>query len=600
MKIVFTLSFLFLFIIVKAQDGLPDLSFGDNGKVVTDPQTPGVVNVERQKITVIAQNKIYQVFSFSVIAGAPSDFGIMRYTEDGEPDLSFGTNGVVITDMGGNDFATALTVLSDGSFIVSGYSLGGTSGSFAMAKYSSTGILDGGFGTGGKVLTAIGDQALSYGIQVQADGKIILAGFSRLAGVNRFTFARYEANGTLDTGFGTNGITTLNAGTGDSGAYSLALKSDGKIVATGYALDALGQYFFAVVQLTTSGIADVSFDTDGIQTTSIGGVDDAASAVLIQADGKILVGGQSLQGTDYDFALVRYNADGSLDNSFGTSGVALTDVNLGSDDFGTAMVLQSDNKILLTGYTNTGFGTFSDFAVVRYTTTGMADNSFGIANNGITVVDFNADEFSYSIALQGSYILLGGYKGASLALARLNNSNIILPVHLTKFAAQKELQSVLLQWTTTSEIHTDRFEIEKSMDGRNYNRIATVNAQGNNASGMDYHSKDLQPAMINFYRLKIIDQDGSFTYSKVLVVRFEERMTVQAFPNPVKNDLNVQFKVPAGKVDLALFDAAGRLVRNRQVTSNGNQLTVLVDMSGLTRGIYVLKVGVQSIKIIKE
>jgi uncharacterized delta-60 repeat protein len=600
MKQIFTCLFLLSSLISFSQDGTPDISFGDNGKVVTDPLLPGVVNVERQKITVIAGNKIYQVFSYSVIDGAPADFGIMRYTQDGEPDASFGTNGVVITDMGANDVATSMVVLADGSFIVAGYSLSGINGNFALAKYDQNGLLVGAFGTGGKVTTTIGTQAKAYALQVRSDGKIIVAGFSRNAGINQVTIAQYETNGSLDLSFGTNGITTTSIGAGDSAAYGLALQTDGKIVVAGFAIGTGSNYVFAVARYTVAGVPDASFDTDGVLTTNIGGVDDAASAIVIQPDGKILVAGQSLQVSDYDLALVRYNPDGSPDAGFGAAGITLTDLNAGSDDFGTALQLQPDNKILFTGYTNTGIGSFSDFAIVRYTAAGIPDVSFGIGFNGQTIVDFGADEYAYSVALQGSYILLGGYKGASLALLRLNNSNVILPVKLLEFTANKKQDEVALQWTTSNENDALKFEIERSADGRNYGFIGTVPAKENFTSTIDYSFIDVQPLPVNLYRLKIINLDGSYTYSKIIVVRFTGDSELQAFPNPVINDLRVQLKVPAGKVNIQVMDIAGRIVLTQQVKSDGNAVSTSINMNNLKPGVYFLKVNERSIKIIKE
>ena len=600
MKQILIFFLLFVSFYGFAQDGTPNLSFGDNGRVVTDPLLPGVVNGERQKITVISTNKIYQVFSYSVIDGAPGDFGIMRYTSEGEPDLSFGTNGVVITDMGANDFATGMVVLSDNSFIVSGYSLSGVNGSYALAKYDANGVLVSGFGTGGKVTTVIGTQAMAYAIQVRTDGKIIVAGLSRTAGVDQVAVAQYESNGTLDLTFGTNGITTTTIGTGNAAAYGLALQPDGKIVVAGFAVSAGGNNVFAVARYSVNGILDSAFDTDGIQTTSIGGFDDAANSVLIQPDGKILLGGHSLSASDYNFAVVRYNINGSLDAGFGSGGFVFTDLSGNSDDYGTALQLETDNKILLTGYTNTGLGTFSDFAVVRYTDGGLPDASFGAGGTGKTIIDFGADEFSYTIALQGPYILLGGYKGASLALARLNNNHAILPVNLLDFTAHKKDHSVLLEWRTESEWNTLKFEVERSADGRNFVLLGEVNASGNSSVVVDYNFTDGQPLAVNLYRLKIIDQDGSYSYSKTLVVRFNDNSSLKAFPNPVVNDLTVQVKLPAGNARIQVLDVTGRLVKEQAVRSSGNTVSVLINMSGLKPGAYFIRVNDQNIKVIKE
>jgi uncharacterized delta-60 repeat protein len=427
-----------------------------------------------------------------------------------------------------------------------------------------------------------------------------LAGLTRIAGVDQFTLVRYDSNGSLDAGFGTGGITTTVIGAGNAAAYGMALQPDGKIVVAGFAMSAGGNNLFAVARYTTNGILDTGFDSDGIQTTSIGGLDDAATTILIQPDGKILLGGHALITTDYNFAVVRYNSDGSVDTGFGSGGFVFTDINSNSDDFGTSLLLEPDNKILLTGYTMPGLGSFADFAVVRYSDSGIPDVSFGAGANGKTVIDFGADEYSYSIAIQGPYILLGGYKGASLALARLNNSHSSLPLTLLDFTAHKKDHSVLLEWKTETELNTLKFEIERSADGRNFEILGEVYAAGNSSTVMGYQFTDAQPLPVNLYRLKMIDQDGKFSYSKTLVVRFYDNSLLKAFPNPVLNDLTIQLKVPSGNSRIELLDVTGRLVRQQFVKSSGNTLSVIINMSGLKPGSYIIRVNDQNLKIIKE
>ena len=182
--------------------------------------------------------------------------------------------------------------------------------------WAADGDLDTTFSGDGKVTTAIGSGTdTAWSVVLQSDGKIVAAGYSYNGSNDDFAVVRYNTNGSLDTTFDTDGIVTTAVGLGDDTAYSVVLQSDGKIVAAG-SLDN-GNYDFAVVRYNIDGSLDTTFDTDGKVTTAVGLGDDEAYSVVLQSDGKIVVAGDSYNGTNYDFAVVRYNVvksntDGSL------------------------------------------------------------------------------------------------------------------------------------------------------------------------------------------------------------------------------------------------------------------------------------------------
>ena len=210
-----------------------------------------------------------------------------------------------------------------------------------------TAACDTGFGTGGKVTTPIGtDSDYAQDVAVQADGKIIVSGYTKVSLFDTdFALVRYNADGSLDTGFGTGGKVTTAFGTGYDEAYSVTVQADGKIIVAGSANN--GSEDFALVRYNADGSLDSGFGTGGKVTTPIGAGTDTAYDVLVQSDGKIVVAGQA-SGTGYDFALARYNADGSLDTGFGTGGTVLTAVSA-NNDYGRFVALQSDGKIVVGG-----------------------------------------------------------------------------------------------------------------------------------------------------------------------------------------------------------------------------------------------------------
>ena len=289
-------------------------------------------------------------------------------TLSGSLDTGFGKSGIVTTSIGsGDDAAHALGIQSDGKIVVAGNSSNSNSSKndFALARYNTDGSLDTGFGTGGIITTSIGsinDAASALGIQ--SDGKIVAAGSSYNGSKYDFALARYNANGTLDTGFGTGGIVTTSIGSNNDYANAL-IQSDGRIVVAGRSFNSSSnKYDFALVRYNANGTLDTTFGTGGIVTTPIGSDWDYAYALGIQpSDGKIVAAGSSNSGSNYDFALVRYNTDGSLDTGFGTGGIVTTPIG-SSDDYALALGIQSDGRIVAAGYSYNGSN--YDFALVRY------------------------------------------------------------------------------------------------------------------------------------------------------------------------------------------------------------------------------------------
>lgn len=264
-----------------------------------------------------------------------------------------------------------------------------TGNNFTMAMPS--GSLDPTFGTCGVVTTTVGNHsAQANAVAIQSNGKIVAAGYAYTGSNYDIAVVRYNTNGSLDTTFGTGGIVTTPVGSGHDYARAIGIQSDGKIVVAGYASNG-SNYDFAVVRYATNGSLDTTFGAGGIVTTPVGSLDDFANGLGIQSDGKIVVAGEtSVTGSNDDFAVVRYNTDGSPDITFGTGGIVTTSVGSGTDG-AYAMGIQSDGKIVLGGYSS------NDFAVVRHTANGSLDTAFG--TGGIVTTDFG-DHSSWARSLR--------------------------------------------------------------------------------------------------------------------------------------------------------------------------------------------------------
>jgi uncharacterized delta-60 repeat protein len=350
-------------------------------------------------------------------AGGPSyNFTVVRYNIDSTLDTSFGTGGKVTTDIGTNstDFAFTIVLQSDGKILLAGWSSSGGPKNIAVVRYNSDGTLDASFGTGGKVTTDIGTNSDDWttAMAVQSDGKILVAGKSDAGGSWDFSVVRYNSDGTLDASFGTGGKVTTDIGTNSNDpANAMAVQSDGKILVAGYS-DASGAGDFVVVRYSSNGTLDASFGTGGKVITDIGtNSGDQATAMAVQSDGKILVSGASSAGIGSDFAVLRYNSDGTLDASFGTGGKVTTNIDTGSTDWPYAMSLKSDGKIVLAGtFVTTGSW---DFSVIRYNSNGTLDTSFGTGGTLTTDIGTGTDDAAYGVLFESDgKILVTGYSDA--------------------------------------------------------------------------------------------------------------------------------------------------------------------------------------------
>lgn len=388
-------------------NGTLDTSFGTGGIVLTDLN--GGDEDFARGVGLQADGKI--VVGGYTGTNAGRNFAIVRYDTTGALDTTYGAalSGIYIFDTGAGlgDVATDLAIQSDGKAIISGYRLvGGFTGDYVVARLTTAGVLDATFGTGGITVTSFGGGTAdeSYAMTLQGDGKIILAGMSNSTGTVNFALIRYNTDGSLDVTFNATGkvVTKLEGGAGPASgdyAHNVLVQADGKIVLVGET-DAGGQGDFGLTRYTSAGALDATFDTDGIVFFDIGSKSsDNGIGMILQDDGKVVVAGQTNSGTEFDFAIIRYNADGSLDSTFGTGGKVVTDVGTNSFDHPAKLLQQADGKFIVAGTIYQG-GLNGDFGYVRYNTDGSLDTSFG--TGGKKVTDLGGDESVNSATLQPS------------------------------------------------------------------------------------------------------------------------------------------------------------------------------------------------------
>ncbi len=394
-------------------NGSLDATFGDNGIVrtnffsSTDTRNEGIASIVIQPDgRIVAGGTVLQNGGdFNNY-----DFGLARYNTDGSLDATFGTGGKVITNVAANkaDAITSLALQADGKIVAAGFNGAPRSpqqpADFLVARYNSNGSLDATFGTNGIVTTDFGnDSDFGLALVIQTDGKMIVGGCAYdFVNTHSFDFAmaRYNSNGTLDATFGSGGKVIYDAGDsspnnprGDS-IISMALQTDGKILAagTGEPNRSATDSDFVIARFNVNGTLDTTFGANGRVVTDFNGSTDFASSIALQPDGRFVVAGVAdgqLQNdllprlkvrydssvirsaTISDFAVARYNPNGSLDSSFGTGGKAQTDI-FGSLDAAIKVLILPNGNILALGFTQTtAFGSGQDdsaldFASVMY------------------------------------------------------------------------------------------------------------------------------------------------------------------------------------------------------------------------------------------
>ena len=408
-----------------------DSTFGNGGKVTTDfsgepDAASGMALQPDGRIVVVGQDGSN---SSGIVA-------LARYNSNGGLDTSFGTGGKVTISVGAASSAAAVALQSDGRIIVGGsyFTAPGPSGNqnFLLLRYNFDGSLDTSFGFHGVVTTDFfGTADFVSDLAIRPDGRIVVAGTATNAANTAlfFAIAQYDSNGSLDPSFGSGGkVTTDFVSIGGSipNTSAMLLQTDGRVVVVGATLTS-GNLDFALSRYNGDGNLDATFGTGGKVITDFVGLSDIATDIAIQADGRYVVVGQTKSTNDVnagDFALARYNIDGSLDTAFGNGGRVVTDFNGGSD-FANAIAITSTGRIVAAGLSTGHDAPFSDFALARYNTDGNLDSSFGAG--GKTITDFFGNDDSVqdiAVRSDGRYVVVGiasttpVFQGRDFALAQ--------------------------------------------------------------------------------------------------------------------------------------------------------------------------------------
>jgi uncharacterized delta-60 repeat protein len=336
-------------------DGSLDVTFDGDGKVIT------AVSSLWDSAHAVAIQQDGKIVAAGFSEGHSFDFALARYDSDGSLDESEFNGGIVTTDIGSGylNAAAAVAIQLDGKIVA----VSSSANHFVVVRYNPDGSFDTTFNGDGKVITGFGSTyETARAVAIQADGKIVVAGFTSEGDLTGdFAIARFDPDGLLDSTFDSDGRVTTSISAQDDDAHAIAIQPNGKIVVAGYSRSA-SSFDFALVRYNPDGSTDATFDGDGMVTTWMGG--GPANAVALQPDGKIVVAGMGWNAW-HDFGVVRYNVDGSLDTTFDGDGKVFTDIS-GVGDWASAVAIQSDGKIVAAGSNSS----YTDFALVRYNPNG--------------------------------------------------------------------------------------------------------------------------------------------------------------------------------------------------------------------------------------
>jgi uncharacterized delta-60 repeat protein len=483
------------------------------------------------------------------------------FAQSDELDSTFGVKGKATTTIGSSSTPYALAIQSNGKIIAAGSSFNGDNSDFALARYKTNGHLDASFGTGGKVITDLGGNETARSVNL-SNGKIVVAGTSS----SGFCLIRYTLLGKVDSSFGVNGktITTFNGNGGY--CYASVIQTDGKIVAVGYSAGN-----FVIVRYNANGKIDKTFGVNGILIAeSAASGFNAAQAVCLQPDGKIVAAGYAGVPTSRQYLVVRSNSNGTLDSSFGKNGKAYTTFSnfFPNDNQAFSLAINRVGKIYAAGMSKGAeTNNNTEFSIARYRANGKLNKSF--SGDGKVLTDF--DGFDDGI-------------------------NAILLMPDGKIIAVGTLYVPKLTGIV-------RYNIDGSLDGSfGDNGKLTTNYKPPTAAVLQDDGKYLIAVDDEFTVVRYKAGNISLTVVPAIAEINNAPLseTIILAPNPVKDVVHINNLDPSATSALSVMNAFGKMMLYATARNKNYSL----DIKSLPAGVYYLHIiinkKITNIKFVKE
>ncbi len=490
------------------------------------------------------------------------------FAQAGSLDNTFGVGGIVTTDFGSNDAGRSVALQSDGKLVVAGnsYMVSGDKIG-ALARYNTDGTLDNTFDSDGKVTTVVGDLSTEFiSVAIQNDGKIVTVGGTINTDSSLYYYrsmdlavVRYKSDGSLDTTFSNDGKIVIVIDHTCT-LSSVVIQADGKILAVGYK-----NWDVVIVRFNSNGTLDNSFDTDGIAIRSLGWYALYPNSVRVQSDNKILVAGNHGSGLGSNLFLARYNPDGSPDLTFNSVGYIITSTTI--TNYGYSVCQQSNGKIIVAGCIYNG--NYIQFSVIRYNTNGSVDSTFG--SGGIITTSFTGyDAVGYSAVIQSDdKIIVAGETFTTVSYVEFA---------LARYTSNGTLDN---SFGTGGKVITNisnGAEMGYSVLLQNDNKIAVAGFTDNNSTDWDF-------AIARFNNNSVTEIEESNNVGPVNI-----------FPNPSSGKFTLQ-NVKLYTTDVKIYNCIGETISFKM---HGD----VIDLNSQSKGIYFMEIIVEGkrnvVKIILE
>ncbi|MBK6759585.1 MAG: T9SS type A sorting domain-containing protein [Ignavibacteria bacterium] len=501
---------------LRAQDGVLDPTFDGDGRVTT---TLGVFDDVAQAIglqedgKIVVAGKTYLVDRYA--------FFVARYLPNGTLDPSFGLDGVTVTPIGtGNALAHSLAIQPNGAIVVCGVSTVDGREMMSLARYvAKTGQLDPSFGDGGIVVTPVGSGWSSgRGVAIQPNGTIVAVGYAQVGSDAHFAIVRYDRFGVPDPTFGEAGVVTTSFGPGTDIANAVYVINDDAILVVGTSEPNGVNADAVLARYKGSGALDGAFGVNGMKRIErTGTFDEYGNAVVVTPEGSIVIATSSNNRFE-DLVAIRLAPDGTPDPGFGLGGVASTDIGpIVEVGEASSVLVQPDGKVVTSGLRTSGSEV--SFGLVRYNINGTIDETFGDSGTITTRFGSSSDEIFASILQPDGKILVAGgsHDGTQsrIALARYNNPSVSGPStvhdsHERTIVVSPNPATTLVKVQLKSplanpeikllDLMGERGQVHTTIDGV----LVTVN------------TTNLAPGT---YLLHIADADGIVATSPVVIVR---------------------------------------------------------------------------------
>lgn len=578
------------------QAGVLDPGFGTNGISVQ------VIDSSDLEMSALQQNEKL-IVAGDIYKNGLANMGLARFDTNGSIDSTFGINGRTNFLVGtSQNNITGIVVQPDDKIVFGGYCYINSVPFGVLGRCNADGTLDSSFANNGIALMDINKV---MAVALRADGKILLATY---AGSPQTTvLMRFKTNGTIDSTFGTNG-SVIDASNGAYG-YLMRMKvqPDNKIVGFNFGVFNSSTLPFTVVRFNEDGTPDNSFGTNGIVTTDFGnGTTASATSFTLQDDGKIVVAGDYYYNMATKIALVRYNTDGTLDAAFGTGGKVTSSINAGDyDDLAADVKIQpSDNKIVITGISEANMGSYAKFFVGRFNANGTIDNEFG--TSGYTMTDFTGSIITNNSGCFGENIfvlsdgkilaygtasvpgtsqitnLLARYRSCSISVTNQPADQTVQAGTTASFTVGSTSPSATYQWQTMGNNGWEAIS-----NGGQYSGVQTATLHIANVTAANDQQQFRSVAVSGV----CTDTSDAATLTVTPGTGIDDiaaQTGVRLYPNPVSNLLTVEFHNPDYKVDqIRITDALGRVMETLKVSVNK---TVTILSGSWPAGIYMVEV----------